>query len=92
MHPLSRSPLHAPVNTWRAFTAARYGKVRKQPQPWRRMTQNAVVTAIFQQFDADGSGALDADEVIKLLTKGDCQLSMDDAQEFVSYFDTNVCC
>ena len=56
------------------------------------MTQNAVVTAIFQQFDADGSGALDADEVIKLLTKGDCQLSMDDAQEFVSYFDTNVCC
>lgn len=46
----------------------------------------------FSFFDADGSGKLSADEVLKILTMSSsgAPLSLEDAQEFIDDFDANA--
>ena len=45
--------------------------------------------ALFTTFDADGSGTLDAEELLEILTRGTTGLSLEDAKEIVTDFDDN---
>ena len=45
---------------------------------------------LFKTFDADGSGTLDAEELLAILTRGSAGLSLEDAQEIVRDFDENM--
>ena len=45
--------------------------------------------ALFATFDADGSGTLDAEELLAILTRGAGGLSLEDAKEIVNDFDDN---
>ena len=45
--------------------------------------------ALFATFDADGSGTLDAEELLAVLTRGAGGLSLEDAKEIVNDFDDN---
>ena len=44
---------------------------------------------LFNLFDRDGSGTLDAEELLEILTRGSGGLSLADAKEIVDSFDEN---
>ena len=44
---------------------------------------------LFNLFDRDGSGTLDAEELLEILTRGSDGLSLADAKEIVDSFDEN---
>ena len=45
--------------------------------------------SLFNTFDRDGSGTLDAEELLAILTRGASGLSLEDAKEIVDDFDEN---
>ena len=45
--------------------------------------------SLFNTFDRDGSGTLDAEELLAILTRGTSSLSLEDAKEIVNDFDDN---
>ena len=57
--------------------------------PQQQHMDEAKLRDLFSLFDRDGSGSLDAEELLAILTRGDQGLSLADAQEIIKDFDDN---
>ena len=53
------------------------------------MQSDDHLRTLFATFDTDGSGTLDAEELLAILTRGASGLSLEDAKEIVDDFDEN---
>ena len=53
------------------------------------MADDEHLRTLFTTFDRDGSGTLDAEELVAILTRGASGLSLDDAKDIVNDFDDN---
>ena len=53
------------------------------------MADEDYFRSLFNTFDRDGSGTLDAEELLEILTRGTSSLSLEDAKEIVNDFDEN---
>lgn len=53
------------------------------------MADEDHLRSLFNTFDRDGSGTLDAEELLEILTRGTSSLSLEDAKEIVNDFDDN---
>ena len=54
------------------------------------MADDEHLRTLFTTFDRDGSGTLDAEELVAILTRGASGLSLDDAKDIVNDFDDNI--